>query len=208
MDAHLSLFLSSDLAATVVAHELRQIGDTLYWRYKLLEILIKNYETVSKIRWNVPSKWKRDIGFSLNWKAFTAKVEESWIRTHHCWQNGDSQVGCKLVETPWWRCWILTVRGLLSYSKLELCKAICGSIRSDPWEQKWNAWMEAVCWTMLTVTCILYILLYMWAYMHVILYKLVKFMSTGELRRWRKWYLRVLSLQNCLCNGIIIVANK
>lgn len=50
MDAHLSLFLSSDLAATVVAHELRQIGDTLYWRYKLLEILIKNYETVSKIR--------------------------------------------------------------------------------------------------------------------------------------------------------------
>lgn len=49
MDAHLSCFLSSDLAATV-AHELRQIGDTLYWRYKLLEILIKNYKTVSKIR--------------------------------------------------------------------------------------------------------------------------------------------------------------
>lgn len=42
----------TDLSAAVVdvAHELRQLGDTLYWRYKLLEILAKNYKTVTKIK--------------------------------------------------------------------------------------------------------------------------------------------------------------
>lgn len=42
----------SDLSAAVVdvARELRQLGDTLYWRYKLLEILTKNYKTVTKIK--------------------------------------------------------------------------------------------------------------------------------------------------------------
>ncbi|XP_070845570.1 phorbol-12-myristate-13-acetate-induced protein 1 [Chaetodon trifascialis] len=41
-----------DLTATVdhCAHELRQIGDRLYWRYKLLQILIQNYKTVTKIK--------------------------------------------------------------------------------------------------------------------------------------------------------------
>lgn len=41
-----------DLTAAIelCARELRQAGDELYWRYKLLEILIKNYKTVSKIR--------------------------------------------------------------------------------------------------------------------------------------------------------------
>lgn len=41
-----------DLAAAVAlcAQELRQVGDELYWRYKLLEILMKNYKTVTKIR--------------------------------------------------------------------------------------------------------------------------------------------------------------
>ncbi|CAN9504533.1 unnamed protein product [Ophioblennius macclurei] len=41
-----------DVTATVdfCAHELRKIGDELFWKYKLLEILIKNYKTVAKIR--------------------------------------------------------------------------------------------------------------------------------------------------------------
>ncbi|XP_074474973.1 phorbol-12-myristate-13-acetate-induced protein 1 [Sebastes fasciatus] len=41
-----------DLTATIdhCAHELRQVGDGLNWRYKLLEILIKNYKTVTKIK--------------------------------------------------------------------------------------------------------------------------------------------------------------
>ncbi|XP_050928767.1 phorbol-12-myristate-13-acetate-induced protein 1 [Lates calcarifer] len=43
---------TNEIAAVVdlCALELRQIGDGLYWRYKLLEILIKNYKTVTKIK--------------------------------------------------------------------------------------------------------------------------------------------------------------
>ncbi|XP_059214623.1 phorbol-12-myristate-13-acetate-induced protein 1 [Centropristis striata] len=43
---------SPDLTATVefCALELRQVGDGLFWRYKLLEILIRNYKTVTKIK--------------------------------------------------------------------------------------------------------------------------------------------------------------
>ncbi|XP_071322434.1 phorbol-12-myristate-13-acetate-induced protein 1 [Trachinotus anak] len=43
---------SHDLTAVVdhCAQELRQVGDKLYWRYKLLEILIKNYKAVSTIK--------------------------------------------------------------------------------------------------------------------------------------------------------------
>ncbi|KAJ4933494.1 hypothetical protein JOQ06_030322 [Pogonophryne albipinna] len=41
-----------DLAATIdtCAYELRQVGDGFYWRYKLLEILLKNYHNVTKIK--------------------------------------------------------------------------------------------------------------------------------------------------------------
>ncbi|KAI4799333.1 hypothetical protein KUCAC02_017003 [Chaenocephalus aceratus] len=43
---------SADLAATIdtCAYELRQVGDGFYWRYKLLEILLKNYHNVTKIK--------------------------------------------------------------------------------------------------------------------------------------------------------------
>ncbi|KAI4809765.1 hypothetical protein KUCAC02_018630 [Chaenocephalus aceratus] len=37
------------LAATI-AYELRQVGDGFYWRYKLLEILLRNYHNVTKIK--------------------------------------------------------------------------------------------------------------------------------------------------------------
>uniref|UniRef100_A0A3B5RFA9 Phorbol-12-myristate-13-acetate-induced protein 1 n=1 Tax=Xiphophorus maculatus TaxID=8083 RepID=A0A3B5RFA9_XIPMA len=37
-------------AAELCARELRQVGDKLYWRYKLLEMLLKNYETLNKIK--------------------------------------------------------------------------------------------------------------------------------------------------------------
>ncbi|XP_067340924.1 phorbol-12-myristate-13-acetate-induced protein 1 [Channa argus] len=42
----------SELAAIVdlCAHELRQVGDEFYWRYKLLEILLKNYKTATEIK--------------------------------------------------------------------------------------------------------------------------------------------------------------
>lgn len=40
-----------DLSASVVqcAHELRKVGDILYWKYKLLEILIY-YNNVTQIK--------------------------------------------------------------------------------------------------------------------------------------------------------------
>ncbi|KAL3041242.1 hypothetical protein OYC64_019443 [Pagothenia borchgrevinki] len=43
---------SHDLAATIdtCAYELRRVGDGFYWRYKLLEILLKNYHNVTKIK--------------------------------------------------------------------------------------------------------------------------------------------------------------
>lgn len=52
MDTQPMCLSPSDLTATVdyCAHELRQVGDSLYWRYKLLDILIKNYKTVTKIK--------------------------------------------------------------------------------------------------------------------------------------------------------------
>lgn len=37
-------------AVALCALELRQRGDELYWRYKLLEILVKNYKTVAKVK--------------------------------------------------------------------------------------------------------------------------------------------------------------
>ncbi|XP_072227921.1 phorbol-12-myristate-13-acetate-induced protein 1 [Leuresthes tenuis] len=37
-------------AVVFCARELRQIGDELYWRYKMLEILIRNYKTVTQIK--------------------------------------------------------------------------------------------------------------------------------------------------------------
>ncbi|XP_040929197.1 phorbol-12-myristate-13-acetate-induced protein 1 [Betta splendens] len=43
---------SCDFTAAIdlCARELREIGDGVYWKYKLLEILIKNYKTVIKSR--------------------------------------------------------------------------------------------------------------------------------------------------------------
>ncbi|KAL6096720.1 uncharacterized protein ACO6RY_05980 [Pungitius sinensis] len=32
------------------AHELRHVGDALYWRYRLLEILIRNYGAMNAIK--------------------------------------------------------------------------------------------------------------------------------------------------------------
>ncbi|XP_037835302.1 phorbol-12-myristate-13-acetate-induced protein 1 [Kryptolebias marmoratus] len=44
---------SQDIDFTAVvelcARELRLVGDQLYWRYKLLEILVNNYKTVYKV---------------------------------------------------------------------------------------------------------------------------------------------------------------
>lgn len=37
-------------ADELCARELRQVGDKLYWRYKLLEMLLKNYEAVNQIK--------------------------------------------------------------------------------------------------------------------------------------------------------------
>lgn len=49
MDVNL---LFSEHTATVkhCAHELRKVGDALDWRYKLLEILTKNYKNVIKVK--------------------------------------------------------------------------------------------------------------------------------------------------------------
>lgn len=44
-----------------LARELRQFGDDLYWRYKLLEILVKNYKTVTIIKWDVMSTYRKRI---------------------------------------------------------------------------------------------------------------------------------------------------
>ncbi|CAF97185.1 unnamed protein product [Tetraodon nigroviridis] len=37
-------------AVAEVARELCRLGDALYWRYKLVEILTKNYTTVAKVK--------------------------------------------------------------------------------------------------------------------------------------------------------------
>ncbi|KAI4792054.1 hypothetical protein KUCAC02_033637 [Chaenocephalus aceratus] len=57
-----------DLAATIdtCAYELRQVGDSFYWRYKLLEILLRNYHNVTKIN----AKYFQE-------KQFTVKVLDS-----------------------------------------------------------------------------------------------------------------------------------
>lgn len=42
---------SPEIPATAeVARELRRLGDALYWRYKLVEILTKNYTAVAKVK--------------------------------------------------------------------------------------------------------------------------------------------------------------
>lgn len=60
---YLSVSISApDTTATVhhCARELRQIGDGLYWRYKLLEMLLKNYKTVANIKWaDMTSKFSK-----------------------------------------------------------------------------------------------------------------------------------------------------
>lgn len=43
---------SPEISATAeVARELCRLGDALYWRYKLVAILTKNYTTVAKVKW-------------------------------------------------------------------------------------------------------------------------------------------------------------
>lgn len=43
---------SPEIPATAeVARELRRLGDALYWRYKLVELLTKNYTAVAKVKW-------------------------------------------------------------------------------------------------------------------------------------------------------------
>lgn len=37
-------------AVELCARELRKAGDELYWKYKLLEILIKHYKTVANVK--------------------------------------------------------------------------------------------------------------------------------------------------------------
>lgn len=44
------LFFEELQIAVEVAHELRQLGDALYWRYKLLELLIRNYRAAHRIK--------------------------------------------------------------------------------------------------------------------------------------------------------------
>lgn len=44
------LFSTEIPATTEVARELCRLGDALYWRYKLVEILTKNYTTVAKVK--------------------------------------------------------------------------------------------------------------------------------------------------------------
>lgn len=47
-----SFFLSSEFASAVdlCARELRLVGDKLYWKHRLFELLIKNYKAVTKIK--------------------------------------------------------------------------------------------------------------------------------------------------------------
>ncbi len=101
--------LPSDLAATVdhCAHELRQIGDRLYWRYKLLEILIKNYKTVTNIKWERTSE-----RIKRNWECCETEWEPkqkslryglliggkmvALKRDVSLWKHPDGDVGCEL----------------------------------------------------------------------------------------------------------------
>lgn len=51
---------STEIPATAeVARELCRLGDALYWRYKLVEILTKNYTTVAKVKWGAAgAEWR------------------------------------------------------------------------------------------------------------------------------------------------------
>lgn len=108
-------FSPSDLPAAAVVNcgkELRQVGDELYWRYRLLEILIRNYKNVTKVKWDVMWKYKW-----RSWIFFSKPGIHSQSRRV---LDTDSPLVAKwwlsswitLVRTPWWRCWMWTVSGL------------------------------------------------------------------------------------------------
>lgn len=47
---YLFIFAKEPPIAVEVAHGLRELGDALYWRYKLLELLIRNYKAAHRIK--------------------------------------------------------------------------------------------------------------------------------------------------------------
>lgn len=80
-----------------MAQELRQIGDALYWRYKLLEILIRNYKATQKIKWDAVRSHKEESCLisckviAADWKGVL------WTRRWR--QGGDGhRTGWELVK--------------------------------------------------------------------------------------------------------------
>lgn len=85
------------------ARELGQFGDQLYWKYKLLEILINNYKTVYKISWDVTAEAQKRM------KIRRKKVKsQHWKKSLWCGLVGDKvsslrgRAGHKPVETNVW----------------------------------------------------------------------------------------------------------
>lgn len=52
-----------DTAVLECARQLRKMGDLLDWKYKLLDILIRNYNQAAKIKWD----WMAPIEVQLIW---------------------------------------------------------------------------------------------------------------------------------------------
>lgn len=77
---------------------LRQTGDELYWRYKLLELLIKHYQSMNQCGWKFLAK--RGMKKIQKWKALK--------------KNGKNENGNRVVCESWkkWRCSQLDVQGL------------------------------------------------------------------------------------------------
>lgn len=90
------LFFTEIPATVEVARELCRLGDALYWRYKLVEILTKNYTTVAKVKWGpTRAKWRSScVKFKPSVRRDAPQAAKWWSR----WDKWS------------WRCWIWTDR--------------------------------------------------------------------------------------------------
>lgn len=76
-----------------MARELRQLGDALYWRHKLLELLIRNYKAAHGIKWGASRSCREGELFVLMSHA----VESDRVVMIGAPRRG-LDIGCKMVD--------------------------------------------------------------------------------------------------------------
>lgn len=157
---------STEIPATAdVARELCRLGDALYWRYKLVEILTKNYTTVAKVKWGpARAEWRSScIKFKRSGRRDAPRAVKWWSWWDKwCWRGWIWTDGVELACSYWtaWEDWFRSTG-----TSQRKWRATCESTHLIPWST-WTLLRHAPSVKMfLTFGCTRVGFLGMWTFM-------------------------------------------